>query len=193
MDVTAYNAASNRYHAGTGFIFATSGSTAFAVTYAPLIQFDGVVSNRIEVRVKRANVHEATVTGYDFARYIAVMSICCDYNFTPLPMEVSERQPRVGAQAVAVGYARYPHKAWSDCAVPHCAIATAGEIQSSGLTRQGMLAHDTHLSSGYFGGLLLSARGKVWGLNIGVSDPRGFYHTVPYWTLNELLSELTAR
>ncbi len=192
VEITAYDPESNRYHAGTGFVFATSGSTAFAVTYAPFIEFDGVVSNRIEVRVKGADTYQATVLEYDSDRYVAVMSICCDDNFTALEMETAGQQPRTGTQAIAVGYPEYLGRASSDCVVPPCAIATAGKILSSELTWRGMFAHDAQLNSGYFGGPLVSTEGKVWGVNVGVSSPSGIYHTVPYWTLNELLSELTS-
>ena len=192
VEVIAYVPGSNQFFVGTGFIFATRDSTAYVVTYGPGIEFEGETADRIEVRVEQAKTYEATLLENDSGRSIAVMSICCDDNFTPLEME-TRGQPRPGTQAVAMGYPGSLGTAVPDCVSPPCVIATAGGIHPSERTRPPeMFAYDANLEFGYFGGPLVSTEGKVWGVNVGVTGPRGFYHTVPYWTLNELLSELTS-
>ena len=192
VEVIAYVPGSNQFFVGTGFIFATRGSTAYVVTYGPGIEFEGETADRIEVRVEQANTYRATLLENDSGLSIAVMSICCDDNFTALEMETGD-QPRPGTQAIAVGYPGSLGTAVSDCVSPPCVIATAGRIQPSERTwPREMFAYDANLEFGYFGGPLVSTEGKVWGMNVGVTGPRGFYHTVPYWTLNELLSELTS-
>ncbi len=192
VELTAYQTQKGYHRTGTGFIFETDGGTAFVVTYGPFIEFDGEIASRIEVRVGRAYAYQATVVGFDPYQYVAVLSICCDDNFTALELETSG-SPQTGTQAIAVGYPEFPGRASSDCVVPPCAIVTAGKIQSPELNWRGMFAHDAHLSSDYFGGPLLSTEGKVWGVNVGVSGPEGSLHTVPYEPINELLSKQTGK
>ena len=198
VEITAYKPGVNHFTSGIGFIFATAGSTAFVVTYGPLIEFEGETANPIEVRVNRANTYRATLLGYDSDGYFGVMSICCDDNFAALELETSG-SPRVGTQVIAVGYPEYLSRAASGCDVRSCATAIAGVIQSTDpdwlgeSSRPGFFTHDARLYSDYFGGPLFSTVGKVWGVNVGLTGPEGNFYTVPYWTINELLSSQTGR
>jgi len=189
VEITAYKPGSNRFTAGIGFIFATDGSTAFVVTYGPLIEFESETASPIEVRVNKANTYQGTVLRYDSDRYFGVLSICCDDNFAALELETSG-SPQTGTQVIAIGYPEYLSRASSGCDVRSCATATAGFIQSLEWNRPGMFAHDAHLNSEYFGGPLVSTEGKTWGVNVGLSSPEGFLYTVSHETINELLSNL---
>ena len=189
VEITAYNPVNDYEGKATGYIFATDGPMAFVVTYAPFIEFEGEFADRIEARVKRAGAYKATLVGYDYDRLVAVMSICCDDGFTALEQEASGN-PRTGTQAVAVGYSIRRGRSPADCVVLPCTIAMSARIQSLEPDWRGMFYHDANLSSGYFGGPLVSTEGRVLGVNVGISA-YGFFHTVSNTALNELLSEWT--
>ncbi len=188
VEITAHEPGGNSFTAGIGFIFAVDGPTAFVVTYGPFIEFEGETANPIEVRVNKANTYQAKVLGYDSDRYFGVISICCDDNFAALELETSG-SPLPGTQVIAIGYPEYLTRASSGCHVRSCATATSGMIQSYESNRLGMFAHDAQLNSDYFGGPLISAEGKVWGVNVGLSSSEGFFYTVSPETINEMLSK----
>ncbi len=187
VELTAYQTEKRYLREGSGFIFETYGSRAFVVTYYPFVEFDDEIASSIEVRVGKANVYRATVVGYDSDRYVVVLSICCDEDFTALEVETSIRPPQ-GESVVAVSYPEFPQSSADGCATVPCAMATAGRVIS---LEEEWFIHDAPLTSAYFGGPLLSEQGKVWGVNVGLSNEEGFY-TFPNWRIRELLSERTA-
>ena len=169
--------------AGSGFIFALKGTNAFVLTNHHVIEDD----KNINIRVTDSRTYKATLLGFDPDRDIAVMAICCSASFHVLDW-ASEAIPEVGAEVVAIGYAR----ASSDRVT-----STVGKVVENQFYAEDdayAILHDAPLNPGNSGGPLLSMEGTVLGVNIGESKLKpGIFGALAYRSMKDLLSDWTHR
>ena len=153
---------------GSGLIFDTEGDTAFVVTNYHVIED----SDAYDVVVRNSTRYKATLLGYDEEKDIAVLSICCDPTFVPIPWD-SGATAQMGEEVVAVGYPR-----GSGSRV----TATIGSMQDDWLGNTlGLASHSAPLNPGNSGGPLFSMDGRVLGVNVGRSNlEEGIFYAVPY-------------
>ena len=85
---------------GSGFIFDVEGTTAFVGTNHHVIDD----ADTVHVVVRNDRTYEALVLGWDADRDVAVLAICCSYDFLAMPWE--KASPDVGDEVVALGYPR---------------------------------------------------------------------------------------
>ena len=166
---------------GSGFIFDIEGNTAFVATAHHVIEDE----DAIDVWVKNNWTYKATLLGYDSDKDIAVMSICCNPNFTTLAWD-SGASAEVGDQVVAVGYPRGSSRG---------VTATIGAVKDDrGGAVFGFIAHDAPLNPGNSGGPLFSKEGKVLGINTAISTRRdGIGYAVPYSTIADKIADWKSR
>ena len=168
------------FSAGSGFIFATEGDTAFIATNHHVIEG----ASSIDVKVKDSVTYKALLLGFDADRDVAVLSICCASDFVSLTWEPAS--PPVGHEVVAVGY---PRSAEKQVVATTGAIAP-GDRQSD---RFGFIPHDAPLNPGNSGGPLFSKEGKVLGINTARSLREAVYYAVPYQAIADQIADWKSR
>ena len=154
--------------AGSGFIFAVEGSTAFVATTHHII--DG--SNSVEVEVVDSGTYDALVLGWDADRDVAVLSICCSFDF--LALEWGDASASEGEPIVAVGY---PGGGGGNL------VATIGEVRAADVLSitHDFIPHSAPLNPGNSGGPLFSMPGgKVVGINTAGGTETLTFYAVPY-------------
>ena len=164
-------------NAGSGFIFAVEGTTAFIATNHHII--DG--SNSVEVQTRDSSTYDALVLGWDAERDAAVLSICCSSDFIALPW--SHASPSEGFSVVAIGY---PNTDTGNL------IATIGEVRAPDdlSMEHGFVPHSAPLNPGNSGGPLLSMPGaEVIGINVARSTEALAFYAVPYQAIEEQVEE----
>ena len=169
------------YSAGSGFIFETEGDTAFVVTNHHVIEDE----DAIDVRVENTWTYKATLLGYNSDKDVAVMSICCNSDFTVLAWD-SGASAEQGDQVVAVGYPRSSSSG---------VTATIGEVKDDFWgTLFEYISHDAPLNPGNSGGPLFSMEGKVLGVNTASSNiTEGLFYAVPYSTIEDDVADWKSR
>ena len=164
-------------NAGSGFIFAVEGTTAFVATNHHII--DG--SNSVEVQIGDSSTYDALVLGWDAERDVAVVSICCSSDFVALPW--GDASPSEGDTVIAIGYPD------SDAGN---VIATIGVVRASDdvSMEHDFIPHSAPLNPGNSGGPLFSMLGaEVIGINTaGATETLAFY-AVPYQAIEEQVEE----
>ena len=158
---------------GSGFIFETEGSTAFVVTNHHVIEDE----DSYDVVVRNTDTYEAVLLGYNSDKDIAVLSICCNSEFSPIPWK-SGATADLGDEVVAIGYPR-----GSGTQI----TATTGTTQDNWLGNAlGLASHNAPLNPGNSGGPLFSMNGEVLGVNVAYSKlEEGIYYAVPYEAIRE--------
>ncbi|MYA17663.1 MAG: hypothetical protein F4Z28_13340 [Gammaproteobacteria bacterium] len=162
---------------GTGFIFAIEETTAFVATNHHVIDR----ANAVDVQVADGNTYKALTLGWDDDRDVAVLAICCSYDFAALTWEPAEAE--TGAEVIAVGFPR------SDIGG---LTATVGSIADSDpISREhGFMAHSAPLNPGNSGGPLFSfPDGKVLGLNVARGLEELSFYAVPYQSISESIDD----
>ncbi len=122
-----------------------------------------VVTNRstVTVRVNNERNYSGLILGTDAARDLAVIRICCDENFTVLPIGDSSTQPK-GSTVLVMGY---------PLAVEDTARVTTGVVSAVYFdtdTSRHMIQTDAAINSGNSGGPLFNLVGEVIGVNTEV-------------------------
>ena len=135
-------------------------------------------ASSIEVTVHNGQTYDGLLLGWDAERDVAVLAICCAYDFVVLPWE--PRTPSIGVQVVAIGY-------------PQTGFAvTIGKVVESDVTsrRYGMIPHTAPLNPGNSGGPLFSMPGaKVVGINAARGTERLSFYAVPYQAIEESVKQ----
>ncbi len=162
--------------AGSGFIFAVEGTTAFIATNHHIIEGD----NSVEVEIGDSSTYDALILGWDAERDVAVLSICCSSDFIALPW--SHASPSEGDSVVAIGY---PNTETGNL------IATIGEVRGPDDLSMvhDFIPHSAPLNPGNSGGPLLSNSGEVIGINLGRNTETLAFYAVPYQAIEEQLEE----
>ena len=154
--------------AGSGFIFLTSGETAYVMTNAHVVE----AQSSINVRVRNAEEYDAVLLRGDRIVDIAVLSMCCSDSFDEIPLEEGLRITNpvpwsdnansawTGDPLVVVGYPRGSYDL----------VATLGKIhtildEASG-TR---IVHDAAAEPGNSGSPILSPDGRLMGVHFAGS------------------------
>ncbi len=146
-------------------------------------------SSSVTVRVYDTATYDATVVGYDAAKDLAVLHICCG-SFPVARLSVQERIP-TGASVLAIGYAL----GWDQ------AVATRGIVSamwSDEETGRWMVQTDAPINPGNSGGPLFNLDGEVVGINTsairewGGRPVEGFGFAVAARTVREILPSLLA-
>ena len=166
---------------GSGFIFAIEETTAFIATNHHVIED----ANAIDVYLIDGQSYEALLLGWDADRDVAVLAVCCSYDFTALPWEPIS--PGVGTQVVAVGYPR-----GSVVGV----TATVGEVVESDAisTHLDFIPHSAPLNPGNSGGPLFSMpEARVLGINTARGTETLSFYAVPYQAIEEPMKEWRAK
>ena len=162
---------------GSGFIFDTDGTTAFAITNYHVVEDEYA----IDIRVKNFQTYRATLLGYDSDKDVAVMSICCSSDFHALEWQ-PDTSYEVGDQVVAVGYPRSSSSG---------VTATIGAIKDDrDGAAFGYIAHGAPLNLGSSGGPLLSMEGKILGVNTaGSRITEGLFYAISYTAIAHKVAE----
>ena len=169
--------------AGSGFMFAMEGTNVFVLTNHHIIEDD----KNINIRVKDSRTYKATLLGFDPDRDVAVMAICCSSSFHVLDW-ASEALPEVGAEVVAIGYAR----ASSDRVTSTVGKVTENQFYAEDDVH--VIWHNAPLNPGNSGGPLFSMEGTVLGVNLGESKANpGIFGALSYQSMKELLPDWTSR
>ncbi len=164
-------------NAGSGFIFAVEGTTAFIATNHHII--DG--SNSVEVQTGDLSTYDALVLGWDAERDVAVLSICCSSNFIALPW--GDASPSEGETVIAIGY---PDSDAGNL------VATIGEVRAPDdlSMEHEFISHSAPLNPGNSGGPLLSMPGsEVIGINVARGTEALAFYAVPYQAIEEQVEE----
>lgn len=143
-----------RVAGGSGFIFDVIGETAFVATNHHVI--NGI--RDVQVVVKNRETYDALTLGWDSARDVAVLSICCSHDFRALPWDAAA-EPEIGDTVVAVGYPQGDRSR---------VTATVGEISESDAhsSTYDLIPHTAPLNPGNSGGPVFSMPdSKVLGIN----------------------------
>ncbi len=152
-------------------------TTAFVATNHHVIED----ARAIDVQLIDGQTYEALLLGWDADRDVAVLAICCSYEFTALSWEPVS--PGVGTQVVAVGWPRGSVVG---------ATATVGEVVAPDAlsTHFDFIPHSAPLNPGNSGGPLFSMpEAKVLGINTARgTETLGFY-AVPYQAIEESIKE----
>ena len=162
---------------GTGFIFAIEETTAFIATNHHVIDR----ARAVDVQVRNGQTYKALVLGWDADRDVAVLAICCAYDFVALAWEPAD--PEVGAQVVAVGFPR---------STTGGLTATTGEVvEHDSISRQhGFIPHSAPLNPGNSGGPLFSMpETRVLGINTAGGLEELSFYSVPYQAVAESIEE----
>ena len=166
-----------RTRAGSGFIFAVEGTTAFIATNHHII--DG--SNSVEVQIGDSSTYDGLVLGWDAERDVAVVSICCSSDF--IAVEWGHALPSEGETVIAIGY---PDSDNGNL------IATIGEVRApDDLSKEhGFVTHSAPLNPGNSGGPLFSMPGaEVVGINAAGGTETLAFYAVPYRAIEEQVEE----
>ena len=153
---------------GTGFVFAIEQTTAFVVTNHHVIERE----TSIRVHTASGQSYNASVLGWDSEADVAVLSICCSYDFAALSW--SDSVTAAGDRVVAIGF---------PASSAGSATATTGEIlQEDSVSRiQGFMPHSAPLNPGNSGGPLFSMPdGKVIGINVARGRDNLAFYAVPF-------------
>ena len=135
-------------------------------------------ASSIDVTVHNGQTYDALLLGWDADRDVAVLAICCAYDFVALPWEPVT--PSIGVQVVAIGF---PQSGFT---------VTIGEVVAPDAisTRYDMIPHTSPLNPGNSGGPLFSMPGaKVLGINTARGTERLSFYAVPYQAIEESLKE----
>ena len=166
---------------GSGFIFDTTGETAFVVTNYHVVEDD---TGSIDV-VVMGRTYVGTLLGFssDDDVDVAVLSVCCNSDFHKLPWE----EGAVGKQGDAVMAMGRPR---------NVSVNTTGKVVEEDLVTRalGFVGHDAPIQPGSSGGPLLTMDGKVLGINVARSKEfDGIFYAVPYSTVRDQVVEWKAR
>ena len=162
---------------GSGFIFAVEETTAFVATNHHVIE--GV--NAIDVQLRSGLEYKALLLGWDADRDVAVLAICCSFDFIALPWEPVT--PAVGTDVVAVGFSRS-----STGGVTATTGAVAAPDDNS--ERHDFIHHSAPLNPGNSGGPLFSMpETKVLGINTARGTQILSFYAVPYQAIEEPMKE----
>ena len=140
---------------GSGFIFETKTSDSSALVLTNYHVIEGHTS--VTVTVRDVVTYSGRVQGVDPQRDLAVVRICCG-SFTTLPFGHA-RDLNVGAEVVAVGYA---------LGLGGSATVTKGIVSANRFDNydsRWVIQTDAPINPGSSGGPLLTADGKVIGIN----------------------------
>ena len=165
-----------RTMAGSGFIFAVEGTTAFIATNHHII--DG--GNSVEVQIEDST-YDALVLGWDAERDVAVVSICCSSDFIALPW--GHASPSEGESVIAIGY---PSSDTGNL------IATIGEVRASDdlSMEHDFIPHSAPLNPGNSGGPLFSMPGaEVVGINTAGGTETLAFYAVPYQAIAQQVAD----
>ena len=163
--------------AGSGFIFAVEGTTAFIATNHHII--DG--SDSVEVQIGDSNTYDSLVLGWDAERDVAVVSICCSSDF--IALQWGDASPSEGVAVIAVGY---PNSDAGNL------VATIGEVRAPDdlSMEHEFISHSAPLNPGNSGGPLLSMPGsEVIGINVARGTQVLAFYAVPYQAIEEQVEE----
>ena len=166
--------------AGTGFIFDTTGETAFVVTAHHVVEDD---TGDIDVRVN-GRTYTGTLLGYNSEDNadVAVISICCNVDFHSLPWERGGNSA-TGMSVLALGRPRGETVSTTGKVVPN----SVGSILS-------LVSHDAPIQPGSSGGPLLAMDGSVLGVNVATSKIEDrVYYAVPYSAISAQVLEWKSR
>ena len=164
-------------NAGSGFIFAMEGTTAFIATNHHII--DG--SDSVKVQTRDLSTYDALVLGWDAERDVAVLSICCSSDFSAL--QWGDASPSEGVTAIAVGYTN------SDTGN---LVATIGEVSAPDdlSMEHDFISHSAPLNPGNSGGPLLSMPGaEVIGINVARGTETLAFYAVPHQAIEDQVEE----
>ena len=162
---------------GSGFIFAVEGTTAFIATNHHVI--DG--RDSLEVQIGDSGTYPAQLLGWDPERDVAVLSICCSYDF--IALQWGNVSPSEGDSVVAIGYPS------TDTGK---VFPTIGEVRAHDALsiQHGFVPHSAPLNPGNSGGPLLSyPGGEVVGINKGRGTETLVFYAVPYQSIEEQVEE----
>ena len=163
--------------AGSGFIFAVEGTTAFIATNHHII--DG--SNLVEVQTRDSSTYDALVLGWDAERDVAVLSICCSSDF--IALQWGDAYPSKGDSVVAIGY---PDSDTGNL------IATIGEIRAPDdlSMEHDFIPHSAPLNPGNSGGPLFTMPGgEVVGINTAGGTETLAFYAVPYQAIEAQMEQ----
>ena len=166
---------------GSGFIFDIEETTAFVATNHHVI----ADSSAVNVQARNGQTYRALVLGWDADRDVAILAICCDYDFDALEWEPTT--PEVGIEVVAVGFPR---------STTGGLIATVGEVvEPDHISREhGFFSHSAPLNPGNSGGPLFSMPDTTV---LGINTARGLeelsFYSVPYQAVAEAIEEWRAQ
>ena len=167
----------SRTSSGSGFIFAIEGTTAFVATNHHVIE-DG---RSIEVETPDSATYDALILGWDEARDVAVLSICCSSKFVALPwVSVS---PSDGSSVVAIGY---------PTATDGKLTTTIGEviIPDDESLEHDFIRHSAPLNPGNSGGPLFTMPGgEVIGINTSGNTQVLAFYAVPYQAIEQQIAD----
>ena len=164
-------------NAGSGFIFAVEGTTAFIATNHHII--DG--SDSVEVQTRDLSTYDALVLGWDAEKDVAVLSICCSLDFSALQWD--DASPSEGVAVIAVGY---PNNDTENL------VATIGEVRGPDdlSMEHEFISHSAPLNPGNSGGPLLSMPGsEVIGINVARGTEALAFYAVPYQAIEAQVEE----
>lgn len=170
-----------RQGTGSGFIFAVEETTAFVATNHHVIER----ADEVDVQAPNGNSYKALVLGWDDERDVAVLAICCSYEFAALTWAPAAAE--VGELVVAIGFPR---------STAGGLIATTGAItETDAQSRQhGFLPHSSPLNPGNSGGPLFSMpEAKVLGINTARGLVDLSFYAVPYQAVAESIGQWRAQ
>ena len=170
-----------RTNLGSGFFFAVEETTAFVATNHHII--DG--ANSVEVQVGNSGTYEALVLGWDVDRDVAVLSICCSFEFVALPW--GQVSPSEGNPVVAIGY---------PLGDTGSLTGTIGEViaTDSISLEHGFIPHSAPLNPGNSGEPLFSMPGiEVVGINTARGTEALAFYAVPYQTIEAQVADWRSR
>ena len=159
---------------GSGFIFAIEETTAFVATNHHVIED----ADSISVTVRSGQTYEALLLGWDADRDVAVLAICCAYDFVALPWEPATAS--VGAQVVAIGYSQTGF------------TVTIGKVVAPDAPSKeyDLIPHSAPLNPGNSGGpLFLMPGARVLGINTARGTETLSFYAVPYQAIEEPMKE----
>ena len=164
---------------GSGAIFDTQGQTAYIITNHHVIE-DAL---RVTVTVNDSDHYTATVLGSDSTRDLAVIRICCG-QFRKLDFgNASNLQP--GDEIIVIGYA---------LGLPGEATITRGIISAIRYYtshRSDVIQTDAAINPGNSGGPMLSADGKIIGINTFIiRESEGLGFAISATTVQQLIPAL---
>ena len=162
---------------GSGFIFDIEETTAFIVTNHHVIEG----ADTVDVLTWNSQTYEALVLGWDADRDVAVISICCSYDFQAIPWPKASTSE--GDEVVAIGF---PSGSGNDLAV------TIGEVvaSDSASMQRGFIPHSAPLNPGNSGGPLFAMPGaEVVGINTARGTEVATFYAVPFQAIEEQVAD----
>lgn len=162
---------------GSGFVFAIEQTTAFVATNHHVIDR----ANSLLVHTADGSSYNASLLGWDSDKDIAVLSMCCSYDFAALPW--ADAAAEAGDSVVAIGY---------PASSAGSATATTGVIleEDSVSRRNGFMPHSAPLNPGNSGGPLFSVSdGKVIGINVARGLEKLAFYAVPFQAVSKSIAD----